>query len=61
MSSRSGSHPELLAGAMEDYWSPIVLGAAENELWTEVAGLFRADDMKEDRVHTQCHGHVPGL
>ena len=29
---------------MEDYWSPIVLGAAENELWTEVAGLFRAED-----------------
>ena len=38
--------PELLAGAMEDYWrSPIVLGAAENELWTEVAGLFRANDV----------------
>jgi hypothetical protein len=31
---------------MEDYWSPIVLGAAENELWTEVAGLFRAEDVE---------------
>ena len=38
--------PELLAGAMKDYWrSPIVLGSAENELWTEVAGLFRANDV----------------
>jgi len=33
---------------MEDYWSPIVLGAAENELWTEVAGLFRAEDVEEE-------------
>ena len=46
------------SGAMEDFWSPIVLGAAENELWTEVAGLFRADDVEED---PQCRGHVPGL
>jgi hypothetical protein len=37
-----------MADAIEDYWSPIVLGAAENELWTEVAELFRADDAEED-------------
>ena len=36
---------------MEDYWSPIVLGTAENELWTEVAVLFRADDVEEDPEH----------
>ena len=35
--------PELLAGATEDFWPPIVLGAAENSVWTEVAGLFRED------------------
>ena len=39
--------PELLAGATEDYWPPIVLGAAENAVWTEVAGLFR-EDSEED-------------
>ena len=33
--------PELLAGATEDLWAPITLGAAENAVWTEVAGLFR--------------------
>ena len=43
--------PEFLAGVMEDFWSPIVLGAAENELWTEVAGRFRADDLEEDPEH----------
>jgi hypothetical protein len=43
--------PELLAGAMEDYWPPIVLGAAENQLWIEVAGLFRAEEEDEDPDH----------
>jgi hypothetical protein len=33
--------PELLAGAMEDYWPPI-------ELWIEVAGLFRAEEEEGD-------------
>ena len=58
---------ELLAGAMEDYWSPILLGAAKNELRKEIAGLFRADDVDEDpehpvacvvstTTHAQCHG-----
>jgi len=53
--------PELLAGAMEDYWSPIVLGAAENELWTEVAGLFRADDAEEDPEHPVSTPNVAGM
>ncbi len=43
--------PELLAGAMEDYWPPIVLGAAENQLWIEVAGLFRAEEEDGDPYH----------
>ena len=53
--------PELLASAMEDYWSPIVLGAAENELWTEVAGLFRADDAEEDPEHPVSTPNVAGM
>ena len=32
--------PELLAGATENLWAPITLGAAENAVWTAVAGLF---------------------
>jgi hypothetical protein len=35
--------PQLLEGASEDFWQPIFLGAAENRLWTEVAGLFAED------------------
>ena len=35
--------PQLLEGASEDFWQPIFLGASENRLWTEVAGLFAED------------------
>jgi hypothetical protein len=31
--------PRLLEGVTLDFWPPIVLGAAENRVWTEVAGL----------------------
>jgi hypothetical protein len=44
--------PGVLAGATEDLWAPITLGAAENAVWTEVAGLFR-DDMDDET--TQPH------
>ena len=40
--------PRLLEGATLDFWPPIVLGAAENRLWTEVAGLFRAESDDDD-------------
>ena len=30
----------MLEGASEDIWRPIFLSAAENPLWTEVAGLY---------------------
>jgi len=33
--------PRLLEGATLNYWPPVVLGAAENREWSEVAGLFR--------------------
>ena len=47
---------------MEDHWSPIVLGAVENELWTEVAGLFRADDdVEEDPQHPVSTPNVAGM
>jgi hypothetical protein len=35
--------PRLLEGFNLDFWPPIVLGAAENRVWTEVAGLFRPE------------------
>ena len=53
--------PELLAGAIEDYWPPIVLGAAENQLWTEVAGLFRAEEEDEDPDHPASTPNVAGM
>ena len=54
--------PELLAGAKENFWSPIVLGAAESELWTEVAGLFRADDdVKENPENPVSTPNVAGM
>ena len=53
--------PELLAGAMEDYWPPIVLGAAENELWTEVAGLFRAEEEEMNPDHPASSPNVTGM
>ena len=53
--------PELLAGAMEDYWSPIVLRAAKNELRTEVAGLFRTEDVGEDPEHPVSTLNVAGM
>ena len=42
--------PELLAGATEELWTPITLGAAENAVWTEVAGLSR-EDMDDDSLN----------
>ncbi len=53
--------PELLAGAMEDYWPPIVLGAAENELWIEVAGLFWAEEEDGDPDHPASTPNVAGM
>ena len=40
--------PLLLQGASEDFWQPIFLGAAENRIWTEVAGLFGEEPSPED-------------
>ena len=40
--------PRLLEGATLEFWPPIVLGAAENQVWTEVAGLFRAVSDSDD-------------
>ena len=40
--------PRLLEGATLDFWPPIVLGAAENRVWTEVAGLFRPESDFDD-------------
>ena len=40
--------PQLLEGASEDFWQPIFLGAAENRVWTEVAGLFGEEPSPED-------------
>ena len=42
---------ELLAGTTEELWTPISLGAAENAVGTEVAGLFW-EDMDDDFRHT---------
>ncbi len=52
--------PELLASAMEDLWAPITHGAAENAVWTEVAGLFR-DDMDDDTTQSPPSYNVAGL
>ncbi len=38
-----------------------MLGAAENELRTEVAGLFRADDVEEDLEHSVSTPNVAGM
>ena len=41
--------PQLLEGAILDFWwPPIVLGAAENRVWTAVAGLFRPESDFDD-------------
>jgi hypothetical protein len=40
--------PRLLEGATLDFWPPIVLAAAENRVWTEVAGLFRPELDRRD-------------
>ena len=41
--------PQLLEGASEDFWQPIFFGAAaENRVWTEVAGLFGEEPSPED-------------
>jgi hypothetical protein len=40
--------PRLLEGATLDFWPPIVLSAAENRLWTEVAGHFCAESDDDD-------------
>jgi hypothetical protein len=42
--------PRLLEGATRDFWPPIVLGAAENRFWTEVAGLFRRRTLMTGRM-----------
>jgi hypothetical protein len=41
--------PQLLEGITLDFWwPPIVLGAAENRVWTAVAGLFRPESDFDD-------------
>jgi hypothetical protein len=52
--------PELLAGATEDLWALITLGAAENAVWTEVVDLFR-DDMDDDTTQSPPSYNVAGL
>ena len=56
--------PLLLQGASEDFWQPIFLGAAENRIWTEVAGLFGEEPSPEDDPAYQpppCCWYVPGV
>jgi hypothetical protein len=49
---------QLLEGASEDFWQPIFLGAAENRLWTEVAGLF-AEDSEDIATTDQAQPSPP--
>ena len=35
--------PRLLEGTTLDFWPPIVLAAAKNRVWAEMAGLFRPE------------------
>ena len=42
----------MLAGAKEELWALITLGASENAVWTEVVGLFR-DDVDDDTTQPQ--------
>jgi hypothetical protein len=60
MSLRSDLH--------RSYWrapwritAPIVLGAAENELWIEVAGLFRTEEEDGDPDHPASTPNVAGM
>jgi hypothetical protein len=46
---------------MKGYWPPIVLGAAENQLWIEVAGLFRAEEEDRDPDHPASMPNVAGV
>ena len=51
---------ELLADATEELWTPVTLCAAENAVWTEVAGLFR-EDMDDDFTQTPPSYNIAGL
>ena len=54
--------PRLLSGALEEFWQPIVLGAAENTVWSEVAGLFREDPaLEDDPNQTPSHPNIAGM
>ena len=53
--------PRLLAGASEEFWQPIILGAAENALWTEVAGLFRDDSLDTDPAQLLSTPNIAGM
>ena len=51
---------ELLAGATEELWTHITLGAAEIAVWTEVSGLFR-EDMDDESTQPPPSYNVAGL
>ena len=50
--------PQLLEGATEDFWVPLVLGAAENTQWEEF-GLFRSEDDEEEGSPSPTDGPAP--
>ena len=54
--------PRWLEGASVEFWQPILLGAAENRVWTDVAGLFAEDpSLEDDPAQPQPSVNVAGM